>query len=617
VGALREIMKLFTTLLLAASTSTSFAVAEETNPFKVVVYGQVLDGGNNDSTLPIHSISQAQIIASGASSIVEVLQRSGLVNIGTSYTGNGRDNVVSIGGYGENAAQNTLILLDGQPLNYGTLETVNLGNIPLATIEKIEIITAGAGVLFGEGATGGAINLISKRNETSSGSAEIKIGSNRLRNANLFITQDLNDNTYLDVSMERETSDGHRVNNDSSIKNVSAALRGTKEKLSWEYKFRIDDSFTELPGAAGTTSTDYANKNYQLHNANAKYSISNDTSLSFNIANARSQKTTEASWGTYSTLTSKRNASASIDHEINNDQIKFGLDHSEDRYGYSDPERQKIQSIYTYYQSDSAQDFSYSIGTRRLFVTDQVSSGKKKNNATNLFTGLAFKLQRGTTAFARFDQSTRFATLDEEGTGAANPIYLKPQENRSTLVGLKGKNDDLDWQLTYNQVDIKNEIYFENDGTSMCCNVNLPKSERKIVNFEISTKLTDFTRLGANLTSTEAKFKDGSYNGSDIPWVPETTASIYIHSRLTDKTSVYLNSNYVGKKYLSNDYDNSLDKVKSYLLTDASLNHELGSFTVGLDIKNIFDKKYDSFASTWGNYPAAGRSVVAKLKYDF
>ena len=76
-------------------------------------------------------------------------------------------------------------------------------------------------------------------------------------------------------------------------------------------------------------------------------------------------------------------------------------------------------------------------------------------------------------------------------------------------------------------------------------------------------------------------------------------------------------TNYVGKKYLSNDYDNTYAKVKSYLLTDASLNYELGSFTVGLDVKNIFDKKYDSFATTWGNYPAAGRTLAAKLKYDF
>jgi iron complex outermembrane receptor protein len=610
-------MKLFTTLLLAASTASSFSIAEENDPFKVVVYGQVIDGQTNDSTIPVNTINQAQIQASGASSIVEVLQRSGLVHIGTSYTGNGRDNVVSIGGYGENAAQNTLILLDGQPLNYGTIETVNLGNIPLATIEKIEIITAGAGVLFGEGATGGAINLISKRNEISSGTAEVKFGSNRLKSANIFTTQALNENTYIDVSMERETSEGHRENNDSSIKNLSTAIRGTKDKLSWEYKFRTDNSYTELPGAIGTTSTDYANKNYQLHNANAKYSISKDTTLSFNIAKSRSQNTTQYSSGPYSTLSSKRSVSAVFDHSFDSKKVKFGLDQSEDRYGYSSPERQKIESVFANYQSDTAKKFSYSFGGRRIFVTDQASVGKKKNNATNVNTGLSYKLQKHTSAFIRFDQSTRVATLDEEGTGVANPTYLKPQENKSTLVGLKGKNDFIDWKVTYNQVDIKNEIYFEQVGFSMCCNVNLPKSERKIVNFDINSKLTDSTRLGANLSATQAKFQDGSYNGNDIPWVPETTASIYVHSRLTDKTSIYLNSSYVGKKYISNDYANSQDKVKSYLLTDASLNYELGSFTLGFDVKNIFDKKYDSFASTLGTYPAAGRTIAAKFKYDF
>jgi iron complex outermembrane receptor protein len=610
-------MKLFTTLLLAASTASSFAISEETDPFKVVVFGQVFDGQNNDSTTPVNTISQAQIRASGASSIVEVLQRSGLVHIGTSYTGNGRDNVVSIGGYGENAAQNTLILLDGQPLNYGTLETVNLGNIPLATIEKIEIINAGAGVLFGEGATGGAINLISKRNEISSGTAEIKFGSNRLKSANIFTTQSLNESTYLDVSMERETSDGHRKNNDSSIKNLSAAVRGTKNKLSWEYKFRTDDSYTELPGAFGTTSTDYANKNYQLHNANAKYSISKDTLIGLNIAESRSQNTTQYSSGPYSTLTYKRSIAAFLDHNFEKKSFKFGLNQSQDRYGYSSPERQKIESVFGSFQSDTDKDFSYSAGARRLFITDNFSTAKEKNNATNINAGIAFKLQKNTSAFIRLDQSTRVATLDEEGSGVANPDHLDPQKNKSTLVGVKGSRGKTDWQITYNRVDIKNEIYFEDDGSAWCCNVNLPKSERRIINFEASSELTEATRLGANITATQAKFKAGSYNGKDIPWVPETTASIYAHSHLTDKTSIYINTSYVGKKHLSNDYANSQDKIKSYMLTNASVNYELGSFTVGLDVKNVFDKKYDSFATTWGNYPAAGRTLAAKLKYDF
>jgi iron complex outermembrane receptor protein len=611
-------MKLFTTLLLAASTASSFAIAEENDPFKVVVYGQVIDGQTNDSTTPVNTINQAQIQASGASSIVEVLQRSGLVHIGSSYTGNGRDNVVSIGGYGENAAQNTLILLDGQPLNYGTLETVNLGNIPLATIEKIELITAGAGVLFGEGATGGAINLISKRNEISSGTAEVKFGSNRLKSANIFTTQALNERTYVDVSMERETSEGHRENNDSSIKNLSTAIRGTKDKLSWEYKFRTDDSYTELPGPIGETSIDYANKNYQLHNANAKYSISKDTTLSFNIAKSRSQNTTQYSTGPHSTLSSKRSVSAVLDHSFDSKKVKFGLDQSEDRYGYSSPERQKIESFFGNYQSDADKDFSYSAGVRRLFVTDHISLGKKKNDATNYNTAISYKLTNASVGFIRFDRSTRIATLDEEGSGS-NPSYLKPQQNDSKMIGLKGTNGTFDWKVSFNKVDIKDEIYYDDDLSCgyFGCNINLPKSERRIINFDMSYKLSDKTRFGSNITNTEAKFKSGSYNGKDIPWVPETTASIYVHSRFADKTSIYLNTSYVGKKYLSNDYDNSEAKVKSYLLTDASINYELDSFTLGFDVKNLFDKQYNAFAKTTAEYPAAGRTVAVKLKYDF
>ena len=59
------------------------------------------------------------------------------------------------------SAQNVLIMLDGRPLNNATLESPDLSTIPLHTISKIEILNASAGVLYGNGAVGGVINIIS------------------------------------------------------------------------------------------------------------------------------------------------------------------------------------------------------------------------------------------------------------------------------------------------------------------------------------------------------------------------------------------------------------------------------------------------------------------------
>ncbi|MEX0615601.1 MAG: TonB-dependent receptor plug domain-containing protein, partial [Methylophaga sp.] len=69
---------------------------------------------------------------------------------------------VDIRGFGETAGQNTLILLDGRRLNDVDLSNVNYAAIPYQNIERIEIIRGSGAVLYGDGATGGVINIISK-----------------------------------------------------------------------------------------------------------------------------------------------------------------------------------------------------------------------------------------------------------------------------------------------------------------------------------------------------------------------------------------------------------------------------------------------------------------------
>lgn len=56
----------------------------------------------------------------------------------------------------------TLILLDGVPLNQDG--KYNLEDIPSDIIDRIEIVRGGGSVLYGSEASGGVINIITKKN---------------------------------------------------------------------------------------------------------------------------------------------------------------------------------------------------------------------------------------------------------------------------------------------------------------------------------------------------------------------------------------------------------------------------------------------------------------------
>ncbi len=66
-------------------------------------------------------------------------------------------------GFGTNSSQNLVILVDGVRMNENELAGAVLSSIPVDTVERIEITRGGSSVLYGEGATGGVINIFTRR----------------------------------------------------------------------------------------------------------------------------------------------------------------------------------------------------------------------------------------------------------------------------------------------------------------------------------------------------------------------------------------------------------------------------------------------------------------------
>lgn len=106
-------------------------------------------------------IDREEIERAGVSSLANLLSRQAGVQVNMSG-GAGKASSVFLRGTG---SDQVVVLVDGIRINSATLGTTSFENIPLAQIERIEILRGPASSLYGADAVGGVIQIFTKRAE--------------------------------------------------------------------------------------------------------------------------------------------------------------------------------------------------------------------------------------------------------------------------------------------------------------------------------------------------------------------------------------------------------------------------------------------------------------------
>ena len=160
-------------MALCASLGSLFAPtarAEETSPVRIVVTGSRIPRADAETALPVQIISRGEIERSGALSVEELLSRisanvggvNEAMSLGSDQPGYSG---ASLRGFGPRA---TLVLLNGRRVaNYAFSGEggigVDLHAIPLAAVDRIEVLKDGASAVYGSDAIAGVINFILRR----------------------------------------------------------------------------------------------------------------------------------------------------------------------------------------------------------------------------------------------------------------------------------------------------------------------------------------------------------------------------------------------------------------------------------------------------------------------
>lgn len=127
-------------VLLGAITTLDAAAANTIE--QIVVTGLRTEQSLLETPVAISVITREDIERSGALTIADVLRGRAGLQIRDTIGDGGRGVLVAMRGFGENAANNTLVLVDGRRLNNPSLAAPDLNSIALADIERIEILQA-------------------------------------------------------------------------------------------------------------------------------------------------------------------------------------------------------------------------------------------------------------------------------------------------------------------------------------------------------------------------------------------------------------------------------------------------------------------------------------------
>ena len=667
-------MKLsFAAALLAALTP--FALAQNSDEPAVVVTATRFPENRLEAPIGMTVITAEQIAESTAKTLPELLEReSGIVT--RDNTGS-PDRQIDMRGFGVTGDQNTLVLLDGQRLNENELVSVPWSSIPIDSIERIEIMRGSGSVLYGGGATGGTINIITRAprkaaSGVTAGASAGSYGTQEFRAGFVLAGEQL----AFTLNANDYASDNYRVNNRNEQRNAEGELRRFDSSGYVAFKFGLDQQQLRLPGArtaaqlesdpkGATTPDDYSDRD----GARAALALSQDLGFGELAAELGYRDGTRTSFlkdyfsGVFNTYTETRRRVWSLTPRLrmsyeglgNRHILVLGIDAddwdydsrkatSADALGEPDAHvlaTQKNAAIYAQHNSAIGENTKLTLGARAQRVTTTANdteslqayaSGSKTSTPTAWEVGLRQKLTPDTAAYARVGQSFRIATFDEVysqfGGMAFDPLValLEPQTSRDREIGLEYRVRDLRVRGSAFWMDLENEIYFFFPAFS---NINLPPTRRKGIELELTGRVSPTLSFFASATATQARFVDGDIQGVDVsgntvPLVPRNTANAGSSWHVGANTALSGTVRFVGRQYYDNDQTNSFSLMPSYTTVDLKLSHLAeGRVRLSATLNNILDRHYYSYGirngagTSFNAYPQAGRTILLSVDTRF
>ncbi|MCM8779908.1 MAG: TonB-dependent receptor, partial [Candidatus Omnitrophica bacterium] len=576
-------------------------------------------------------ITQEDIEASGAQTVLDALRVvPGLVV--RDIFGNGAKAAVDLRGFGDAAGMNVLVLIDGRRINEIDISGVDWTQMPLERIEKIEVIRGGLGsVLYGDNASSGVINIITKKGEGKLRfDFDARGGSYNMNKENFSVSGSKDKFTYW-LSASRDETDGYRRNSYYNSQDFSSKLT---YEVSPEIALRFSSGFHDagfgLPGALLETDL------LTMSRRDTKYPRDHAKETDYYFALGSTGKAGE--WGEISfdgSFRQRRVYANFIDanggwnpfykNRIDTialapkyvlDKDFFGkdnklvagfdfchADYSADNYDITEAlqnftDINKISlGYYIQDEIELVENMIFSAGFRyekakyeidfhdnAMFLPDVDIDLKPDEKAYNA--AVTYNYSRNSSVFFNFSRSFRFPATDEYYTWGYLNTDLKPQVSDNFEIGARHElSPQFSLNLALFRMYVENELYYNPMGGpgGWGANENYDKTRHEGLEFAFNSVFFEKLSIDGNYTYTKAYFDGGVYSGNLIPFVPRHKASLGAKLSLPKNFILNAQVNYVGKRYFINDQANALSLLNGYVVINTSLVYKYKNLSTGIE----------------------------------
>ena len=656
-----KLQNLFVILFCAFST-LAYATEEGTPLEILIVTGTRFNSVPESSSVNVTVITAEDIKKSAARTLPTLLaQHAGIQvrsNDGT------QDMMVDLRGFGMTGNQNTLVLLDGQQLNDIELTSIQWSAIPLDSIERIEIVNGGGAVLYGAGATGGTINIITKKaGKETKGSVTADLGSYDAKQGR-FSLGIKGERVGMHISGSALDSANYRANNNIAQSSLGADVRTEAGYGDAVLKFGADSQNLRYPGGRrvdpsigqNQLATDPRGTSTPLNYGKRQgghVSLGTNQQLDFGelaVELAYRDKKQQAYFAAFggSYLDTNLNLLSftprlKVPYQTGSagNELVVGADLADwdyDSRRSTSPatigtptahilSRQSNRALYAQNTTGLGADTRLTLGARtqrtdykaRDTINAAAYASGSQGRSVNVYElGLRHDFTPAVSLFGRIGRSFRMATVDETFNqyGVCDPItficnskisMLEPQTSQDKEIGLDFKSGASRMRAALYYMDLNNEIHYN---AITFINMNLSPTRRYGLELEGRHAYSDAFEITAAYSYTVAKFRDGLYggvnvSGNNIPLVPRQRLALGASWKLSEKTALNGDAIHVGEQHFDNDQANTFGKkMPAYTTVDMKLTHQEGHWSLAAAVNNLFNEKYFSYAIAGA--PASG-----------
>lgn len=604
----------------------------------IVISASRIEQTRSSSAVIVDVITREQIDSSGASNVAEFLDTVSGMSLTRLYGRAGVDASLDIGYLGEAGSQNVLVLIDGERVNGLDSSGVRFAQLPMSSIERIEIRKANGGALYGDRAQGGVINIITRSDNARE--IGLNVGSFGTRKLDAYLGMN-SENVRSSVALMSASSDGYRTFSRSRQDSAQIKLSSVGDWGRVGFFARAFDEKAQLP--SDLTPQEFASNPRKI----GAYPVDSERSggaVGMRYERATSEDTTLSVDAFHQSSREKvydtiRNIRTAWNPELRTHWGKglwvMGVELA-DASAETDGGKQvgqQSQALYVQTTQPLHQTLNLELGARTQKVDNDfqtnVSSAATSAQVRKSGLSAALRQQFSTATVLRAGALTgfRFANADElyyfKRSGdyamlAINPA-VKPMGTREYFVQLEHTYADGKVGLHYRNIHAADEIGYQYDcgtvmGFAASCNTNLYDTQRQVLSFNGSWNLTPMLTIKGSMDFVNATIDSGFDEGKRIPLTAKRVARLTAEQKM-DGYKLIVTSRYRGNMVQASDPGATYPLMPSRNVVDAGMSTSLSPrWALSIWVRNVFDKSYYDFAKYNGLYPADGRAMFVNLK---